>query len=116
VVATTLLAEVPELGTQTRKPLSALVGVAPLNCDSGTLRGKRAVWGGRGRVRAALSMATLVAVRHNPMLRAFSARLVAAGKAKKVALIACRHKLLIILNAMLHHRTPWCQQATSAGA
>ena len=107
VVATTLLADLPELGTLNRKQISALVGVAPLNCDSGTLRGKRAVWGGRGRVRATLYMAALVAVRHNPIIRAFYARLLAVGKAKKVALTACMHKLLIILNTMLHHRTPW---------
>ena len=107
VVATTLLAEVPELGRLNRKQISALVGVAPLNRDSGTLRGQRAVWGGRGRVRAALYMAALVAVRHNPVIRRFYQRLLAAGKAKKVALTACMHKLLIILNAMLHHRTPW---------
>lgn len=116
VVATTLLAEVPELGTLNRKQISALVGVAPLACDSGTRRGKRAVWGGRGQVRAALYMAALVAVRHNPVIRAFSQRLLAAGKAKKVALTACMHKLLIILNAMLHQRTPWRAPAAAPGA
>jgi transposase len=116
VVATTLLAEVPELGTLTGKQISALVGVAPLNCDSGTRRGKRAVWGGRGRVRATLYMAALVAVRHNPVIRGFYQRLLAAGKAKKVALTACMHKLLIILNAMLHHRTPWRAPAAAPGA
>lgn len=116
VVATTLLADLPELGTLNRKQISALVGVAPLNCDSGTRRGKRAVWGGRGRVRATLYMAALVAVRHNPIIRAFYARLLAVGKAKKVALTACMHKLLIILNAMLHHRTPWRHEPGSTGA
>lgn len=116
VVATTLLADLPELGTLNRKQISALVGVAPLNCDRGTLRGKRAVWGGRGRVRATLYMAALVAVRHNPIIRAFYARLLAVGKAKKVALTACMHKLLIILNAMLHHRTPWRHEPGSTGA
>jgi transposase len=107
VVAVTLLAELPELGQLNRKQIGALVGVAPLNADSGTLRGKRVVWGGRGQVRAVLYMAALVAVRHNPVLRAFYARLLAAGKAKKLALVACMHKLLTILNAITHHRTPW---------
>jgi transposase len=116
VVATSLLAELPELGTLDRKRLAALVGVAPLNRDSGTLRGKRLVWGGRGRVRTALYMAALVAVRHNALLRAFYARLLRAGKPKKVALTACMHKLLLILNAVLRAGAPWRQPATAAGA
>jgi transposase len=107
VLSTTLLAELPELGTLNRKQIAALVGVAPLNRDSGTLRGRRTVWGGRARVRAALYMAALVATRHNPVLRAFYDRLCAAGKPPKVALTACMHKLLTILNALLKHRTPW---------
>jgi transposase len=107
VLCRTLLAELPELGTLTHKQLAALVGVAPLNRDSGTMRGKRAVWGGRSGVRAALYMAALVATRHNPQLKEFYERLLAAGKAKKVALVACMRKLLIILNAILKHRTPW---------
>ena len=107
VLATTLLADLPELGTLTGKQIAALVGVAPLNRDSGTLRGKRTVWGGRAPIRAALYMAALVASRFNPVIRAFYQRLCAAGKAKKVALTACMRKLLIILNAMLKHRTPW---------
>jgi transposase len=107
VLCRTLLAELPELGTLTHKQLAALVGVAPLNRDSGTMRGKRAVWGGRSGVRAALYMAALVATRHNPQLKEFYERLLAAGKAKKVALVACMRKLLIILNAVLKHRTPW---------
>ena len=107
VVAATLLAQLPELGALDRKQIAALVGVAPISRDSGKLRGKRVVWGGRGGVRAALYMATLVAARHNPVIRAFYQRLLAAGKPKKVALTACMHKLLIILNAMLRHRTPW---------
>jgi transposase len=107
VAAVTLLADLPELGHLNRKQIGALVGVAPLNADSGTLRGKRVVWGGRGQVRAALYMAALVAVRHNPVLRAFYQRLLAAGKAKKLALVACMHKLLTILNAIVHHQTPW---------
>lgn len=105
--ACTLLAELPELGTLNRKAIAALVGVAPLACDSGTLRGRRLVWGGRARVRSALYMATLVATRFNPVIHAFYAKLCAAGKPKKVALVACMHKLLLILNAILHHGTPW---------
>ena len=102
-----LLAGLPELGTLSSKQVAALVGVAPLNRDSGRWRGKRVVWGGRAHVRAALYMPTVVAVRWNPVLREFYQRLVAAGKPKKVALVACMRKLLIILNAMLKHRTPW---------
>ena len=107
VLATTLLADLPELGTLTRQRIAALVGVAPLNRDSGTLRGRRTVWGGRAHVRAVLYMSTLVAVRYNPVLQAFYLRLREAGKAPKVALTACMRKLLTILNAMLKHRTPW---------
>lgn len=107
VLARTLLAQLPELGTLNRKEIAALVGVAPFNRDSGTLRGKRTVWGGRAAVRAVLYMSTLVAVRHNPVLKAFYERLQAAGKAPKVALTACMRKLLTILNAMLKHRRPW---------
>lgn len=107
VLARTLLASLPELGTLNRKQLAALVGVAPLNRDSGTLRGRRTTWGGRAHVRAALYMGALVAARFNPVIRAFSRRLCAAGKPKKVALTACMHKLLTILNAMVKHRTPW---------
>ena len=106
-VATTLLAELPELGTLNRKQIAALVGVAPLNRDSGTLRGKRTVWGGRATVRSALYMGTLVATRYNPIIRRFYERLLAAGKAKKVALTACMRKLLTILNAMLKYHTRW---------
>jgi len=107
VLTTTLLANLPELGTLTGKQIAALVGVAPLNRDSGTWRGKRTVWGGRAQIRAPLYMAALVAARFNPVIRVFYQRLCAAGKAKKVALTACMRKLLIILNAMLKHRTPW---------
>lgn len=107
VLATTLVAALPELGTLTRQQIAALVGVAPLNRDSGTLRGRRTVWGGRAQVRTVLYMSTLVAVRHNPVLVAFYQRLRAAGKAPKVALTACMRKLLTILNAMLKHRTRW---------
>lgn len=107
VVARTLLAELPELGRLSTKRLAALVGLAPLNRDSGAWRGSRAIWGGRGRVRAALYMATLSAVQHNPALREFYERLVARGKPKKVALVAGMHKLLGILNAVVRHGTPW---------
>ena len=107
VLSTTLLAGLPELGTLGRKQIAALVGVAPLNRDSGRYRGKRMVWGGRARVREALYMGTLVATRFNPAIRAFYQRLLAAGKPKKVALTACMRKLLTILNAMARHETPW---------
>ena len=107
VLSTTLLAELPELGTLNRKEIAALVGVAPLNRDSGTLRGRRAVWGGRSQVKATLYTAALVAARHNPVIRAFYDRLVAAGKPKKVALTACMRKLLTVLNAMIQHHSPW---------
>jgi transposase len=103
----TLLAELPELGSLDRKKIATLVGVAPLNRDSGKHRGHRTVWGGRAQVRAALYMATLSATRYNPVVREFYERLIAAGKVKKVALVACMHKLLIILNAMLKKRTLW---------
>jgi len=107
VLSTTLLAHLPELGSLNRRQIAALVGVAPFNRDSGNFRGKRAVWGGRSAIRAALYMATLVATRYNPIIRAFYHRLCAAGKPKKVSLTACMRKLLTILNAMLKHRTPW---------
>lgn len=106
-VSAVLLTELPELGTLNRRQIAALVGVAPLNRDSGTLRGKRTVWGGRARVRAALYMSALVATRHNPVIRAFYQRLCVAGKAKKVALTACMRKLLTILNSMLKHNAFW---------
>ena len=107
VLTLTLVAELPELGSLDRRQIAALVGIAPFNRDSGTLRGKRTVWGGRAPVRAALYMATLVAARFNPVIRPFYQRLLAAGKPKKVALTACMRKLLTILNAMIKHRTPW---------
>jgi transposase len=111
VVSVTLLADLPELGQLGRKQIGALVGVAPLNRDSGTLRGKRTVWGGRASVRAALYMAALVGTRHNAVLRVLYTRLLAAGKTKKVALTACMHKLLTIVNALLKHRTRWALTA-----
>ena len=107
VLARTLLADLPELGSIAPKRLCALVGVAPFNRDSGKMRGKRAVWGGRAHVRAALYMGALVAVRHNPVLREFYGRLLSAGKPKKVALVACMRKLLVILNALMRDSVPW---------
>ena len=104
----TLLADLPELGTLNRREIAALVGVAPYNRDSGTRRGKRAVWGGRSRVRAVLYMGALVATRHNPAIRDFYQRLLASGKPKKLALVACMRKLLVILNSMLKNGSPWC--------
>lgn len=106
-LSATLLAELPELGSLDRRSLAALVGVAPLNRDSGTLRGVRTTWGGRSEVRSTLYMATLCATHHNPAIRAFYERLVAAGKPKKVAITACMRKLLAILNAMIKHGSPW---------
>jgi len=107
-LSATLLAELPELEHLDRRQLAALlVGVAPLNRDSGTLRGIRTVWGGRSGVRTTLYMATLSATRHNPAIREFYGRLCAKGKPKKVALTACMRKLLTILGAVLRNRTPW---------
>ncbi len=112
--ARALLALLPELGSLSDKQISALVGLAPCNRDSGVLRGRRAVWGGRARVRTALYMAALVATRYNPVLKACYQRLRAAGKPAKVALIAVMHKLLIIINAMVRDGRPW--DATHASA
>ena len=106
-VSLTLLAYLPELGALDRRQIAALVGVAPFNRDSGTMRGRRTIWGGRARVRAALYMGALVATRHNPVIKDFYLRLLAAGKPKKVALTACMRKLLVILNSMLKHRSAW---------
>ena len=112
----TLLANLPELGTLNRRQIAALVGMAPYNRDSGTLRGKRAVWGGRSRVRAVLYMGALVASRHNPAIRDFYQRLLAAGKPKKVALVGSMRKLLVILNGMLKHGSPWCDMTQPVAA
>jgi transposase len=103
----TLLAEVPELGELSGREISALVGVAPINRDSGTLRGKRTIFGGRPQVRKVLFMAAMVASRYNPVIKAFYERLVAAGKPKKLAITACMRKLLTILNAMAKARKPF---------
>ena len=107
VATSTLMAELPELGMRKRKEIAALVGVAPLNRDSGLYRGKRRVYGGRAAVRRVLYMAALVATRYNPVIRAFYERLIAQGKEKKVALVACMRKLLVILNAMLRNGEKW---------
>lgn len=107
VTALTLMSELPELGQLNRRQVAALVGVAPLNRDSGTMRGRRVTWGGRERVRKVLFMAILSACRYNPVLRALYGRLIAAGKPKKVAMVACMRKLLTILNAMLRDNRPW---------
>jgi transposase len=107
VVSATLLSRLPELGQLDRKAIAKLVGVAPLNRDSGTIRGKRTIWGGRAAVRAALYMGALVASRYNPHIRAFYLRLIAAGKPKKVALVACMRKLLLLCNAVIRSQTPW---------
>lgn len=113
VLATTLLADLPELGRLNRRQIAALAGVAPLNRDSGQQRGARHIWGGRAEVRAVLYMATLSAVRHNSVIRAFFTRLSAAGKPRKVVLTACMRKLLTILNAMMHRGVGW-QPAAAA--
>jgi transposase len=107
VASATLLSQLPELGTLNRRQIAALVGVAPLNRDSGIMRGKRCVWGGRAGIRTVLYMATLVATRFNPIIAAFYRRLCNAGKAHKVALTACMRKLLTILNAMVKNNSHW---------
>lgn len=115
VVAVTMISSLPELGTISHKQISYLVGVAPLNRDSpkgyrfayGKFRGKRRIWGGRAKIRSVLYMAALVAVRFNPLIKAFYERLLSKGKLKKVALTACMHKLLIVLNAMMKNNHAW---------
>ena len=114
VSAHTLLLALPELGTLTRQQIAAWVGVAPLNGDSGTMRGKRTIWGGRAPVRPVWSMRTRVATRFNPQIKAFDERLLAAGNVKKVALTAGRHKFLTILNAILKHWTRWQPQGVQS--
>lgn len=108
--AATLISELPELGQLKAKQICALVGVAPMNRDSGQARGKRIICGGRTTVRSALYMAAIVAVRHNAVIRDCYERLLVAGKPKKVAIVACMRKLLIIMNAMVKSGRPWCQQ------
>ena len=113
IVSSTLLGELPELGTLSHKQIAALAGVAPLARDSGTWRGKRMVWGGRASVRTALFMAALCGRRWNPTLQVFYDRLKAAGKPTKVAVIACARKLLTILNAMVRDNSRWMTSATN---
>jgi transposase len=112
----TLLGLVPELGTLSSGQISKLIGVAPFNRDSGASRGKRQIGGGRPKVRAVLYMAALVATRYNPVIKAHYQRLLAAGKPKKVALVACMRKLLIVLNAMLKTKTRWQAQVSPTTA
>lgn len=112
--AATLLAELPELGRLDRQKVSALVGVAPFNRDSGQFSGRRTIWGGRASVRSVLYMAALSASKHNPVIRAFAARLKALGKPPKVVLTACMRKLLVILNTMVHQRQSWNPRLTSS--
>lgn len=110
VTSHTVIAEFPQLGTLSRKQAAALCGLAPFNVDSGTLQGRRRIWGGRAAVRSALYMAALVATRRNPVIRDFYLRLLSAGKPKKVALIAAARKLLVMLNAILRDGRPWNPQ------
>ncbi|MCU7843419.1 MAG: IS110 family transposase [Candidatus Thiodiazotropha sp. (ex Monitilora ramsayi)] len=109
-VINTLLADLPELGTLTNKQIAALVGVAPFNRDSGKLRGKRRIRGGRASVRTVLFMAMLTSIQHNVLIRNTYKRLLESGKHKKVALTACMRKMIVILNAMLRDNTPWDQK------
>lgn len=113
VISLNLIATLPELGTLNRRQISALVGVAPFNRDSGQMRGRRSIYGGRIAPRRALYMAALVGARHNPVLKSFYQRLRAAGKPSKVALVACMRKLLTILNVMLRERTAWNPQVAA---
>ena len=115
VVAVTLISSLPELGKISHKSISYLVGVAPLNRDSGKFRGKRKIWGGRAKIRCVLYMAALAAVRFNPVIKAFYQRLVNKGKLKKVALTACMRKLLIILNAMMKQNSSWRHEVSPLG-
>ena len=114
VVSRTLIAELPELGKLSRRQIASLVGAAPLNRDSGTMRGRRSGRGGRPTVRRALYMAALVASRKNSLIRCFYERLREAGKKPRVALVACMRKLLTILNAMVRSGQPWRTQAVPA--
>jgi transposase len=114
VTSTRLIADLPELGRLNHKQIAALVGVAPLNRDSGSFRGKRSIWGGRAHVRATLYMAALVGTKRNPDLKRFYERLLLAGKPKKVALIACMRKLLCQLNAVCRDNRPWSEHAPLA--
>lgn len=107
VISRALLSDLPELGAVGPKQIAALVGVAPLNCDSGKRRGKMMIWGGRGHLRALLYMAAVNAIRFNPVIKSFYERLIGAGKRRKQALVACMRKILVILNAMMRTRSSW---------
>ena len=107
ITSSTLVADLPELGQLNRQKIAALVGLAPFNHDSGKRRGQRRIFGGRASVRSVLYMATLSAIRHNPVIKSFYDRLIAKGKIKKVALTACMRKLLVILNAMVKNGQDW---------
>jgi len=115
VMRASCLAWLPELGQLNRKAIAALVGVAPFACDSGTMRGKRVIWGGRKVVRDALYMSALVATRHNPTIKAYYQRLIQRGKPKKLALVACMRKLLTIINALFKTKQPYRERALAAG-
>jgi transposase len=107
ITSASLICDLPELGGLSSKKIAMLVGLAPLNCDSGKFKGRRKIWGGRASVRSGLYMATLAAIRCNPAIKGFYQRLIAAGKCHKVATTACMHKLLIIANAMLRDQALW---------
>ena len=110
ILSLSILSQLPELGQLDRRQIAALVGVAPFNCDSGSFRGRRRVWGGRSHLRGVLFMATLASTKHNPVIKTFYERLRASGKPAKVALTACMRKLLVILNAMIKSQAPWKNQ------
>lgn len=112
ITSRSLLSRCPELGSLNRKQIAKLVGVAPLNNDSGTHRGKRRIWGGRADVRSVLYMAAIAAMRCNPTIKAFAARLKSAGKAPKVVIVACMRKLLTIMNIMIRNNAPWNPKTT----
>lgn len=107
VMSLTILADLPEIGTMNRRQIAALVGVAPLNRDSGKYKGRRAIWGGRARIRSVLYMCVISGICHNPKIKAFYNRLISSGKKHKVAITACMRKLMIILNTMIKNDTCW---------
>lgn len=115
ITSSTLLIALPELGQLDRRAIASLVGLAPFNCDSGVMRGRRSIYGGRSRVRTMLYMAATTAIRSNPVIRAFYERLKARGKPHKVAIVACMRKMLTILNAMLRQSTPWTPESNPVG-
>jgi transposase len=111
VMSLTILADLPEIGTMNRRQIAALVGVAPLNRDSGKYKGRRAIWGGRARIRSVLYMCVISGICHNPKIKAFYNRLISSGKKHKVAITACMRKLMIILNTMIKNGTCWNESA-----